>query len=208
MHFNRLVPILLIFGLIPGLLSMPLQQMLVAFCEEIWEVGAAGFSTLLVVAGIGGVAGSAALGRRTRKHLTAFVMIGCLAAFSITTVGFSMSPSFWMAVPLLFAANFFSTAFGILNTTAIQLIIPDYVRGRVTSFLLFTFSFPLLACLPVGALADQWGAPYAVATIALFTLVVGIGFYLGCSRLRHLADAIPVSMPRARVPEAIPAPAK
>ena len=51
---------------------------------------------------------------------------------------------------------------GTLNNTAIQLLIPDAVRGRISSFLMMSFSLPLLGSLPLSAVAESQGVSVAV----------------------------------------------
>src|SRR5262245_11041191 len=55
---DRLVLVLLAFGLIPMFLAMPFQTLLVVFAEEVWRVGSSGLGLLSGMAGAGGVAGS------------------------------------------------------------------------------------------------------------------------------------------------------
>ncbi len=55
---NRLVMALLLFGLVPLFLTMPVQNLFVVFAEKIWDVGSHGFGILSATMGIGGVAGS------------------------------------------------------------------------------------------------------------------------------------------------------
>ena len=56
---NRLVLVLLFFGLVPMFLVMPFQTLLVVFAEDIWQVGAGGLGALSGAAGVGGVLGAA-----------------------------------------------------------------------------------------------------------------------------------------------------
>jgi predicted MFS family arabinose efflux permease len=55
---DRLVLVLLFFGLIPMFLAMPFQTLLVVFAEEVWKVGSDGLGMLSAAAGVGGVVGS------------------------------------------------------------------------------------------------------------------------------------------------------
>ena len=55
---QRLVLVLLFFGLVPMFLAMPFQTLLVVFADEIWQVGARGLGWLSAIAGVGGVVGS------------------------------------------------------------------------------------------------------------------------------------------------------
>ena len=73
-----------------------------------------------------------------------------------------------------------------LNNTAIHVLIPDSVRGRVSGFLTMSFSLPMLGVAPISALAEVWGAPLAVGLSSLLAVVVATVFYLASSDLRRM----------------------
>jgi MFS-type transporter involved in bile tolerance (Atg22 family) len=65
-------------------------------------------------------------------------------------------------------------------------VIPDSVRGRISSFLMMSVSLPLLGTLPVGALAERIGAPAAVTGASLLASLAAVAFYFGSRSLREL----------------------
>jgi MFS family permease len=183
---NRLVLVLIFFGLVPMFLAMPFQTLMVVFAEEVWHVGSTGLGLLSACAGIGGVAGSfyvawqADSQRRIRRMMVSMVGFG---AFLLL---FSVTPYFTTALGLVFLANACGSVYGTLNNTAIQMIIPDEVRGRVSSFLMMSFSLPLLGTLPMSAVAQGYGAPTAVGIASVLAVVVSLLFYLGSPALRGM----------------------
>jgi Na+/melibiose symporter-like transporter len=187
---NRLVLILLVYGLVPLFLAMPFQTLLVVFAKDVWHVGSAGLGILNAVAGIGAVAGSAYIAGRDGTRGRLRLMMLSAIVFGGLLAGFSVSPWFWPAVGLVFIANIFGSMFGTLNNTAIQLLIPDAVRGRISSFLMMSFSLPLLGTLPVAALAERLGAPVAVGISSLLAVVAAIAFYLVSRDLRNLDERV------------------
>jgi predicted MFS family arabinose efflux permease len=195
---QRLVLVLLGFGLVPMLLAMPVQQLMVVFAQEVFHVGSSGFGVLQAVAGVGGVAGAIWVTRlRGTNRLRA--MFAAALAFPVLLGLFALSPWFWPAVGLAFVGYAMSSAFVILNNTAIQLLVPDRVRGRVSSFMMMSVSLPLLGTLPVGALADRFGAPLAVACACAAAMLAAVGFWFGSPALRRLdarlAEGRPDTMP-------------
>jgi MFS family permease len=192
-HYMRdhpLVLVLLLFGLIPMFLAMPFQQLLPAFAEKVWRQGSDGLGLLSALAGAGGVLGSMIVawtpdaGRRGRRQLVS--MFG----FGLFLILFAFSPWFWAALPLVFVANVFASVYGTLNSTAIQLLIPDRVRGRISSFLMMSFSLPLLGALPISAGAEAFGAPLAVAAASALAVVIALAFYAASPSLRHMDEAV------------------
>jgi hypothetical protein len=187
---DRLVTVLLLFGLIPMFLAMPFQTLLVVFADEVWGVGSSGLGLLSGVAGAGGVIGSMWIawrhdaGRRARRQLLSMLGFGGFLLL------FAQSPWFWPAVPAVLLANVFASVYGTLNNTAIQILIPDRVRGRISSFLMMSFSLPLLGTLPVSALAEAVGAPLAVSLASVLAIAVALLFYVASPALRQMDAAV------------------
>jgi MFS family permease len=189
---QRLILVLLGFGLIPMFLAMPFQNLLVVFAEKVWATGSVGLGILSSAAGVGGMVGAiwvASLGERARLSR----MMLSVVLFGVLLLIFSYTPWFWPAVGIVFVANIFASAFQTLNNTAIQLLIPDEVRGRISAFLMMSFSLPLLGTAPISALAEIYGAPFAVGTAAVGAVVVAIAFYVGSPVLRSLDREIVAS---------------
>ena len=190
---HRMILVLMGFGLIPMFLTMPFQNLMVVFSEKVWNTGAIGLGILSAAGGLGGMVGSfwvAALGesRRLKRMVVSVVLFGSLLML------FAYSPWFWPAVVLVFVADIFASAFQTLNNTAIQLLIPDQVRGRISAFLMMSFSLPLLGTAPISAMAEFWGAPFAVGSSALVAVVVVIAFYAFSPTLRGLDREIADSL--------------
>ena len=191
---NRLVLILLLFGLVPMFIVMPFQNLLVVFAEKIWDVGPRGFGILSATMGIGGVVGSfwvATLGdthRRLKRMMISMLAFGC-CLFS-----FAVSPYFLLGLPLIFFANIFANVFSTLNNIAIQLFIPDRVRGRISSFLMMSFSLPMLGTLPVAAVAEVYGAPFAVAISSVLAVLAGVLFFIFSPSLRNMDAGVRTAM--------------
>jgi MFS family permease len=184
---HRLILTMLGFGLLPMFLAMPFQNLLVVFTEEVWEVGPSGFGVLSAAGGVGGIVGAFwVAGRRSEKRLR--LMIISMFVFGVLLFGFSQASYFWLAVVLIFTADIFASVFSTLNNTAIQLLIPDEVRGRISAFLMMSFSLPLLGTVPVAALAEAYGAPLAVGSASLLAVVVTFLFYVSSKALRSLDE--------------------
>jgi MFS family permease len=191
---NRLILVLLVFGLVPMFLAMPFQTLLVVFAEDVWETGSTGLGILNAAAGIGAVVGSIFVASRGAHEGRLKPMMLSVICFGVLLAVFSACPWFLPAVGLIFVANVFVSTFGTLNNTAIQLLIPDQVRGRISAFLMMSFSLPMLGTLPVAAAADRFGAPLAVAAASLLAVLAALGFYAGSPKLRQLDEHVAQAM--------------
>ena len=183
---NRLVLVLLFFGLVPMFLVMPFQTLLVVFAEDIWEVGPLGLGILSGASGVGGVVGAVFVVWRSNSSRRLRLMMTSVFAFGLFMMGFALSPWFWLGLPLILAGSAFQAIYTTLNNTAIHVLIPDSVRGRVSGFLTMSFSLPMLGVAPISALAEVWGAPVAVGLSSLLAVVVATVFYLASSDLRRM----------------------
>ena len=172
---DRVVLQLLLFGLVPMFLAMPAQQLMVVFAQQVWHVGSTGFGVLQGVAGAGGVFGAVWVARRKAAGSLA-LMVGSGIGFAVLLGLFALSPSFSLAVVLALAGYVCASVFGSLNNAAIQVLVPDAIRGRVSAFMMMSISLPVLGTLPVGALADRVGAPSAVAGACFAGVLAVIAF--------------------------------
>ncbi len=180
------VRVLLFLGLVPTLLAMPFQTLLVVFAEDVWNKGEVGLGVLNAVAGIGGLLGSVYVAWSGDSHRRLRLMMASILAFGATLVLFAKSPVFEIALPLILLADIFVTIFMVLNNTAIQVLIPDFVRGRVMSLLMMSFGLTPLATLPISWLAEQYGAPNVVALASALMMVLAVIFYFASPALRRI----------------------
>jgi MFS family permease len=180
---------LMALSLIPILLAMPFQTLLVVFTTDVWEVGDAGLGALQAVAGFGGILGSVYVAWRGETRRKLRMMMSTLLAFAGTLFLFALSPWFALALPLVLISDVFASIFNTVNSTTINLIIPDAVRGRVMSLMMMTFGLTPLGTVPVSAAAEAWGAPAAVAGASALTAVLAVIFYFLSPSLRRVDAA-------------------
>jgi MFS family permease len=187
---HRMVLLLIVFGVVPMLLMMPFQPMLVVFANKVWQTGGVGLGALNAAAGIGGMGGAFLVAMRGDVDRRLGVMLASVLGFAIALGAFAFSPWFAVGMGMLLIANVFASVFGVLNNTAIQQLVPDEVRGRISSFLTMSFSLPMLGSLPVGALAREYGAPIAVGAASVTAIVLSLVFYAASPSLRGLDAAV------------------
>lgn len=186
MRDHRPVMLLMIFGLLPMFLAMPFQTLLVVFADEVWNVGERGFGILQAAAGLGGMLGAVVIARRGEKPRRMRLMLASVIAFGSFLLLFAASPSYLLALPLVLCANVFAGMFQILNNTAIQLLVPEEVRGRISGFLMMSFGLTPLGTLPMALLAESVGAPWAVAAASGIVVAGAIVWYTASPALRRI----------------------
>jgi hypothetical protein len=99
---------------------------------------------------------------------------GMVIGLALTT----FSGSGWLALSLamLVIMGGMNSAFRTVNTTLIQSVIPDEMRGRVMSLRGMARGLGPVGALLVGVIAEYAGAPVAVG-------IVGGGFFVLCLAL-------------------------
>lgn len=201
---NRVVLVLLAFGILPMFLAMPFQTLLVIFTEDVWHVGSSGLGVLYALSGAGGLLGSIFVAQRSESRDRLTLMLVSVVGFALFLIGFAWSPWFVLALPMVLIANVCSSVFSTLNNTAIQLLIPDRVRGRISSFLMMSFGVTPLGTLPMSYVAEHFGAPIAVFGAALLVIVVAIVFVASSPALRrvdaHTRDSLEAATSKSSAP--------
>lgn len=189
-----LVLTLMLFGLVPLSLAFPIQSFFVAFAEEIWSRGESGLSALLAAVGLGGIAGSALVVWLGDRHGRARRQMLAMAVFAAALAAFALTPTFWPAVALLLLAMAAASVFQTLNNTAIHMLIPDRMRGRISSFLLMSMTLPMLGGAPLGVAADHFGLRATFAGAALLSVALAGVLFVISPRLRRLDASVREAM--------------
>jgi MFS family permease len=177
---------LMVLSIVPILLAMPFQALLVVFAEDIWHKGSSGLGLLQAAAGIGGIMGSFYVAWRGDTPRRLRLMMTSLLAFAGGLFLFAISPWFLLAMPLVLIADVFASIFTTVNNTAVQLLIPDEVRGRVMALMMMTFGLTPLGTVPVAAMAQAFGAPTAVAIAAVVTAGLSVAIFALSKALRGI----------------------
>lgn len=142
------------------------------FATNVLRVGATGFGFLSAATGAGALLSTLWLAWANQKSVIRQVLIYTLL-FGVLEVAFAFSRLYLLSLLLITAVGFTEMAFAAQTLTALQIITPDHLRGRVTSVqvLFFDGSLPL-GYLLMGWLSGLYGAPSAMLIGALLSLLV------------------------------------
>jgi MFS family permease len=153
------------------------RPILPIFASDVFKVGAGGLGALYAAPAIGALAGSGLVlvaGNIERKGAAA--VIGTfLFALSLGLLG--LSQWFWMGF-LAAGALGFSDAIGVaIRRTVVQILAPDNMRGRASSFLtIFAQATNALGAVLAGAAAALVGASNAllIGSVLCATTILGL----------------------------------
>ena len=173
-HYMRRQPSILGVLVITAVMNMwcfPYQTLLPVFARDVLSQGPMGLGLLGAAAGVGSVTGLAIVNLIRRKvgHELIFAMCSILACVGL--LAFSVSQTFTLSLALLFLAGVGQAGFSVMQSSIILLKTTDEMRTRVMSTVVLAIGFGPAGQAQGGAIAEAWGAPLAVSTMALSAIV-------------------------------------
>ena len=162
------------------------------FALQILEVGAKGQGLLMGMGGVGSLITSVWLASRGGERPMRLLIIGGGIMSGVTVAAFGVTAEFigyfWLAMVLMFAIGVFNTMFTTSSQTALQLMVPDEIRGRVMGFYGMTYNIRPLGGMQAGALANIGflGAHFAVAIGGIAVVIFALGSAMFNRNVRNL----------------------
>jgi hypothetical protein len=169
---KRTMGMAILFGVLPMLVVVPLQNLMVVFVDELWSAGGSGLGIMMGTMGIGGLAGSLLMAGLGEGSLVRPMVFGTLS-MAFFLVLFAHSPWFWLAVPMVMGIYSCSVFSQTLVQTSVQLMAEDYIRGRITTVTMMSFSLAPLGTIPMAYATKRLGGDWAL-TIAAVLLAAGV----------------------------------
>jgi MFS family permease len=167
---NPTILCLIILLFAGSLFGWPFVALLPAWGREVLDVQSDGLGFLMMITGIGALAGSLMLASMTRPIKRGKFLIAISLGWGIGIALFSQSGTYAFVIPLLIILGLFNALFMSLNMTLLQTYVTEEMRGRIMSIILMTFGVMPLSVVPFAALAEKIGTPDAltISGIALF----------------------------------------
>jgi len=187
---NRPLLMCILFGLLPMFVAMPFQNILVMLAEQAWQQGESGVGTLIAIGGVGGLLGSMWIVRRGDTPHRLIFMVATTLGFAAFLALFAQIPNFHLALLPLLIANTCASAAQTVNGAAVQILVDDEVRGRISSLMMMSFGLMPIGVFPMAIAADRIGAANAITGACLLLFVLIALFFLFSSTLRHLDHSV------------------
>jgi len=147
--------------------------LLPVFANEILEAGPQGLGLLRAAPSFG--AGITMVWLSFRKPLVkpGLVLLFCVAAFGVSTIGFALSTSFYLSLFMLFLTGAFDSVSVVIRGNILQLQTPDHMRGRVSAVnTMFIGSSNEIGAFESGLAARLMGTVPSVVFGGCMTLLV------------------------------------
>jgi MFS family permease len=166
------------------------RTMLPIIAGDVLGLGAGGYGLLATGEPVGAILAGVVLSLRRDIYNQGKVLLASVAVYGLATAIFGVST--WFAVSyflyaLVGAGDAVST---VIRNTIRQLNTPDRLRGRMTSVnMMFFMGGPQLGELEAGLVAAAFGAPVAILTGGILTLLLTGWVAWKYPRLRHYTSA-------------------
>jgi MFS family permease len=149
------------------------RTMLPIVASDILGVGVLGYGLLATAQPVGAVLAGAILALRRDIYRQGVVLLTSVAVYGLATVLFGLSTVFFLSYLLFGLTGAGDTISTVIRGTLRQMMTPDNLRGRMTGVnMIFFMGGPQLGELEAGLVAAVFGAPFAIVTGGLATILL------------------------------------
>ena len=191
---NSTVAFLVGMGLFTTFFGTSYMYLMPVFAVDILKVGSGGQGVLMTAGALGALIISVWVGSRGTFRRQGLVLISGAAMAGLSLAAFGLTShylgSYLVAFGVMFFVGFFNSLYLISNTTSLQMLVPDQVRGRVMGLHTMSISLIPLGGMQAGGIANVIGAPFAVAIGGLAVTAFALGPALLNWRMRHLGTLV------------------
>jgi MFS family permease len=159
-----LVALILSLLLVVSLFVINHNVLVPLLARNVLHEGAHGFGLLMAALGIGAVVGALALALLGKSRPGLPLLIAAAATAAALTLALAVVRHFPVAVVLLALTGLSQIVFMASCNTALQMVVPDRLRGRIMSLYAFVFvGVTPIGSFFVGSVAEWLGTPIAYA---------------------------------------------
>jgi MFS family permease len=172
---HRTIGPLLLLSAAVALFARPIADLLPGFAGAVFGRGATGLVWMTSAMGAGSIIGGLWLAQRGPVSGLPLVALAASVLAGACLIGFSLTNSFGLALPLLLVASSGMAVCGTATQTLVQRIVADDKRGRVMSIWGLIFrGAPSLGVLTMGALSERFGLAMPVLGAAVLCVAFGV----------------------------------
>jgi MFS family permease len=169
---SRLFAVLIPLTFANMFFGMTYIQLMPAYVDDFGR-GASEIGFMFTAVGIGSVAGTFVVGRFQSATYLGWVILGACFIFSLIVLLFALAPDYFLAMGLAIIAGVFNSIFMISSMTAMQIKVPEVLRGRVMGIYSVSFSLIPMGGLLGGAIAEFSGEFTTVTSPIRIALAAG-----------------------------------
>ena len=183
---NRIILHLMVLNFVLNMAFIPVPALLPAYTTAVLHSEANVGGYLLAAQGVGGVTATvliASLGFVLKKGQLGMV---ALVAGSAAILVLAQSNWLLLSLAMLVVLGVCQTSFIVTNQVLVQAMVPDTLRGRVTSLYMLEFGLGPVAIFLIGLLMDLYSVSGALTIVASASLASSLFFLLAFRQVRNL----------------------
>lgn len=144
-----------------------------AYAEEVLHTDAEGLGLLRAATAVGAIATALWLAFKPMKKIHAVNLLWVITGFGVCMIGFGLTANFAIAFALLAISGAFDSVSMVMRSTLMQLLVPDAMRGRVSSVnSMFIISSNEIGAFRAGSGAALLGLVPSIIAGGIGTLLV------------------------------------
>lgn len=175
---DRTARTLLMIGITPFVLLVPVfAGLLPVYAKDVFHAGPEVLGMLLTSVGVGGVAGSWVASKCMKLQRQGVVQACAVFVMCTGFLALSVAPSVKFACAALILAGLAEMVHFTSNQATLQMMVPEAMRGRITSLLQTYPGWVSIGILIEGVIAD-WIGIQALTVIIALTAAATAGFLL------------------------------
>src|SRR5437773_8095446 len=172
---DRRVSALVVLTALFSVFGFPFLVLMPVIARDVLHAGAAGYGALTAAVGVGALLGALSIAVWSGRIPKGRTLVAGGTSFGVALALFASSRTFPLSLALVALAGCAMIFNNALTNTLLQTLVPDELRGRVMGFYSFVFvGLAPLGALQAGALAEHFGAPWAVAVGGLILNAVAL----------------------------------
>ncbi len=169
---------------IPILVQSAYTSFLPVFAGDILRIDAVGYGYLQGAPGVGAILFLIGLSLLTYYNGKLRLLIISIALLGVGLLGFSLSNWFFLSLLMLVVIGAMAAAFLAINTTLLQGMVPDEMRGRIMSWREISFGLGPAGSIMFGALALHTGVQFSLGSLGSICLILSLALIILLPRLR------------------------
>lgn len=175
----------LAFTLIAVVFSMPYQQLLPIYVDDILKVGAKGLGVLMSVSGAGALVGSLVIASLPNKKRGMMLLASGILS-GVALVFFAFSKTWGLSLSLVIFLGLGQTIRGTIGSALIQSYTQPEYMGRVMSIFMMQWGVMSLCTFAAGLMAEVIPVQWVLGGFALILIIVSFLAMLLVRRIRRL----------------------
>jgi len=164
---------LMVSALVPNIFAMPYQALMPVFQKDVLRVGPEALGLMLAAPGVGAVAAAlilASVAAQVRRK--GILLLIALNLLGVCLIWFSQMTALPLALVALAGLGGCQILYAATTNTMLQIIVPDELRGRVTSIYMLDHGLSPIGALMAGVSTQFVGAPTTVAMMGAAVIVL------------------------------------